>query len=388
MTRYFSSTAICVVLAALTALTLRSDDANAHEIRPTIAELSKTNDRDFEVTISANLEALIAEIGIEHDDTDESVNAGEYDRLRALSPMALKSEFDAFAPRLLAGIVLSAEETRLPISLIDVEVPEIGDVELARVSIVRVGGRLPATTTALTWSYATEFGDSVIRLREERAAPDGDASEITYVEYLQAGEISQSFSFSGAPPQRIQDVFVDYIGLGFTHILPKGLDHILFVVGLFLLSTQLSVLLWQITSFTLAHSITLALGMLDVVQVSPSIVEPLIAASIVYVCIENIVTDKLHTWRPFVIFGFGLLHGLGFAGVLSEIGLHSSQFITGLVAFNVGVELGQISVVVICFLAVGLWFRAKPWYRTAVTLPLSAVIALIGAWWFVERTLF
>jgi len=158
------------------------------------------------------------------------------------------------------------------------------------------------------------------------------------------------------------------------------------VIGLFLLSARLAPLLWQVTSFTLAHTVTLALGITGVVTISPAIVEPLIAASIVWVCIENIFSEKMATWRPVVVFGFGLLHGLGFAGVLGEIGMPQSQFITALISFNVGVELGQLTVIAACFLAVGIWFGNKPWYRARITIPASLVIAAIGAYWFVERT--
>ena len=167
--------------------------------------------------------------------------------------------------------------------------------------------------------------------------------------------------------------------------MPKGLDHILFVVGLFLLSTKLGSLLWQVTAFTLAHTVTLALGILGYVSISPAIVEPLIALSIVYVAVENIMTDKLHRWRPVIVFCFGLLHGLGFAGVLQEIGLSSTHFVTGLIAFNVGVELGQLTVIAICFLAVGFWFGSKLWYRRLITTPASIGIAVIASWWVFER---
>ncbi|CAN0588825.1 unnamed protein product, partial [Ectocarpus sp. 12 AP-2014] len=131
-----------------------------------------------------------------------------------------------------------------------------------------------------------------------------------------------------------------------------GLDHILFVLGLFFLSTRMGPLLWQISAFTLAHTVTLALGALGYVNIPGNIVEPIIAASIVYVAVENIVSDKLHRWRPLVIFVFGLLHGLGFASVLGEFGLPADQFIPALIGFNVGVELGQLTVIAIAFLLV------------------------------------
>jgi len=165
------------------------------------------------------------------------------------------------------------------------------------------------------------------------------------------------------------------------------LDHILFVLGLFFLSTRLAPLLWQVTAFTAAHTVTLALGMLGYVTVPASIVEPLIAASIVYAGVENVLSRGLSPWRPAVVFVFGLLHGLGFASVLGDIGLNPSQFVTGLIGFNVGVELGQLTVLALAFLAVGLWFRNKPWYRARISNPASIAIALVGAFWVVERTL-
>ena len=121
---------------------------------------------------------------------------------------------------------------------------------------------------------------------------------------------------------------------------------------------------------------------------SPAIVEPLIAASIVYVAVENLLTSRLHSWRVFVVFGFGLLHGMGFAGVLQEVGLPRSEFLAGLLAFNLGVELGQLTVIGLAFLAVGLWFRERPWYRARIVLPASALIAATGLYWTVERVFF
>jgi hypothetical protein len=141
--------------------------------------------------------------------------------------------------------------------------------------------------------------------------------------------------------------------LGFTHILPKGLDHILFVLGLFLLSTRKGPLLAQVTAFTIAHTLTLGLSVFGVVSLSWSVVEPLIAASIAYVAVENILTPNLKPWRTTVVFGFGLPHGLGFAGVLQEVGLPRSQRLPLLASFNVGVELGQLTVIALAFLAVG-----------------------------------
>lgn len=176
-----------------------------------------------------------------------------------------------------------------------------------------------------------------------------------------------------------------YIYQGFVHILPKGLDHILFVLALFLLATKTSTLLWQVSAFTLAHTITLALGIFGIINLPSTIVEPLIALSIAFVAIENIYQKKLTRWRLPIIFAFGLLHGLGFASVLVEFGLPESQYVSSLISFNVGVELGQITVILAAFLATR-WIAKTPDYRKLFVIPVSALIAIIALYWFVERT--
>src|SRR5205085_1006395 len=161
-----------------------------------------------------------------------------------------------------------------------------------------------------------------------------------------ADATSAPFALSRAviPPTRL-DVIRQYLILGFTHVVPHGVHHILFVLGLFLLSARVKPVLLQVTSFTVAHSITLGLTIYGVVSVSPRIVEPAIALSIAYVAIENLTTSKLKPWRVAIVFAFGLLHGMGFAGVLKDLGLPRNQFLTALITFNVGVEAGQLAVI-------------------------------------------
>jgi len=178
--------------------------------------------------------------------------------------------------------------------------------------------------------------------------------------------------------------FTNFILHGFTHILPKGLDHILFVLGLFFFSTLMRPLLLQITAFTLAHSITLALSLVGIVNLSPQIVEPLIAISIVVVAIENIFYRKMRPSRWLIVFAFGLIHGMGFAGVLKDIGLPSGEFWSTLIGFNIGVELGQLTVIGLATAAT-VWFWNKPWYFRRVVVPASSGIALVGLYWAVQR---
>ncbi len=179
-----------------------------------------------------------------------------------------------------------------------------------------------------------------------------------------------------------------YLRLGFTHILPLGLDHILFVLSIFLLSSRLSTVLWQATAFTVAHSITLGLAMYGYIRPLPAVIEPVIALSIFFVAVENILVQKLKPGRLAVVFLFGLVHGMGFASALTELGLPPSDYLLSLLSFNAGVELGQVSVILAAYLLVGRWFSEKPWYRNRVVTPASLMIALIAIYWTVERTFF
>ena len=183
----------------------------------------------------------------------------------------------------------------------------------------------------------------------------------------------------------VQDVVWYYLQLGYHHILPDGFDHILFVVGLTLLSTRMGVLLWQATAFTVAHTITLMLSMKGIIVVPPSIVEPIIALSIAFIAIENLVMTELKPWRVVIVFGFGLVHGMGFASALNELGLPRNAFYTSLLSFNIGVELGQITVIAVMYFGLIYWFGDKVWYRRRVVYPLSILIAVIALYWTVTR---
>jgi hypothetical protein len=145
--------------------------------------------------------------------------------------------------------------------------------------------------------------------------------------------------------------------------------------------------LWQATAFTVAHSITLALSMQNIIVLPAEIVEPIIALSIFFVAVENLLLDKLKPWRIILVFLFGLIHGIGFASVLSEIGLPRDKFLTSILSFNGGVELGQITVIAIVFALIILPLGKKPWYRKRIVYPVSILIALIAAYWTVERML-
>lgn len=368
----------------------------AHEVRPAIVDINLDDQGQYKMSIKVNLEAFISKVEMNASDTNDSENAALYDALREMEAQDLAQEFLMFEDSLLPNIhfKLNQEEQKLTVSSIDI--PDVGDLDLARDSVLYFEGSLPDVTKSLSWSWESNFGNAALRVGTQQNPElysiylkEGKASDLVSLDLTNNCSNTENSQKLGGCLNTTQtsgwDSFINYISVGFTHIIPLGIDHILFVVGLFLLSTQLRPLLIQITTFTLAHTVTLALGMFGVLSISPAIVEPLIAASIVYVCIENIYADKLTRWRPYVVFLFGLLHGLGFASVLTEFGLVKSNYISGLIGFNVGVELGQLAVIAVCFITVGYWFGQKSWYRQRITIPASIIIALIAIYWVIER---
>ncbi len=364
---------IRAILAVLFPLMLvLATPVRAHEIRPAIADLF-LQDGEFRLEIRLNLEAIVAEIGSEAKNTQDSPNAERYDELRAMGPDELQQAFDKAA--FVEKMIVLLDDVPGRSEVVSVDIPEVGDLTLRRDSYIVVAGPLGrASELRLGWDAA--YGEIIIRLIDEQN---------DYNAYLTKGGVTDPISTEGATVISFWGNLANYVVVGYYHILPKGLDHILFIVGLFLMSTRLTSLLWQVSAFTLAHSITLALGVLGILVVPSSIVEPLIAVSIVYVCIENIFMPHMSKWRPVLIFLFGLLHGQGFAGALKEFGLSTENIASGLIGFNIGVELGQVSIILLCFLLVGFWFAGKEWYRRIIVIPASSVIALIGAFWVVER---
>jgi hypothetical protein len=180
-------------------------------------------------------------------------------------------------------------------------------------------------------------------------------------------------------------VIPKFFVIGFTHILPGGLDHILFILGLFFLTRSFSVLLLQMTLFTFAHSLSLGLSIYGIVAVPTAAVEIAIALSIAFIALENLFCDHLSRWRPAMVFGFGLVHGLGFAHCFSENLLLPGDFLPALFSFNMGIEFGQIAVVGIAYATVAAWWKTESYHQT-IARPASAIIAASGFYWAVERS--
>lgn len=185
------------------------------------------------------------------------------------------------------------------------------------------------------------------------------------------------------------ETFGLYIKIGSQHILPGGLDHILFVLAIFFSTQRIRPLLIQVSAFTVAHTLTLGMVASGVFAPPASIVEPLIAATIAFVAIENLVFKDMTRWRPFIVFGFGLIHGMGFAGFFGSLGLPDGQFWSALIGFNVGVEIGQLSVIALAALL--LWpvrgLASERFYRQFMVWPICGLIGTVGAYWAIERVL-
>ncbi len=179
-----------------------------------------------------------------------------------------------------------------------------------------------------------------------------------------------------------------YLKLGFTHVIPLGFDHVLFILTLFFLNSRVKSILIQCTVFTIAHSVSLALTSLDYIIPNVNFVEILIALSILFTAIENIVSQKVNPSRIVIIFCFGIIHGMGFANALKTFGLPKKQLVSTLLSFNVGVEFGQLTVILFAYFFISKWFSQKKWYKERIVYPISSIIGCVALYWTIQRILF
>lgn len=366
-------------LTIFTPLCLRI--AAAHEIKPIVIDASLQNNTSLRWVMRLNLEASLAGIDAKHDDTDDDPNTQTYKRLRALKATQLEHEFKERSAQWSAGfVILDDTGTPLPSEVVSAIVATSNDDTVPRDTLVTVVTDFPKASASWTWQWKNSYAPTIVRYN------DLEDSAQNVAHFVNAGEASPKISVREPQietPPRV--TFLNFIKLGFVHILPKGLDHIVFVLGIVLLLPQLKPVALQITLFTIAHSITLGLAVFGTLALPATLVESCIALSIVYIGFDNLRPQAIGILRKVFVFGFGLLHGLGFANVLSELNTNNSHPLVSLAGFNVGVELGQLLVVVLFFLVIGLWTRNRPWYGKIVRIPLSLALSVVGLWWFFER---
>ena len=371
------------LLSLVTVLLFHWTAASAHELRPAIMDVGLLEDAPHQLTINLTFsgEAFLADIDLSNvTDTDDSANSGLYDELRAVPADILagriKSSFAA------GGEIFAIMSAGQPLSLrlVAVDVAEEDDLGLARDATLTLQSPLPEAGDAIAIQWRPAMGALLIRQM-------GAGSDPEYSDYLPNGGTSQPFVISNAQPVPVGSVIATYIHSGIIHIVPAGLDHILFVVGLLAYGLSARGLAFQVSLFTVAHTITLAAASLGWITISGSIVEPLIALSIAWIGIENIIkkSGRLAISRSAVVFAFGLLHGLGFASVLADFGLPQGAYIVGLLSFNLGVEIGQLLIVVPIFLVLRTLKLTDTRFRRGFQIPVSAFISAIGIFWFLER---
>jgi hypothetical protein len=353
--------------AALLGCVLTSSVAAAHEIGTTSVGITHDRDGRWIVAITTAPHALLNRLEAE----------AALPRSEALDAARLRQRLQPLLPALASHLDLRFDGAPCPLaaSIGQLEIP--AEVTRPAFVVVRAVCETPmSNATSLSWRNDLVYSTYALTLER-----DGTPT-VVWIE----GGASASLPLRGGGVQARASVVGQYLVLGFEHILPKGLDHILFVLGLFLLARSARPVLVQVTSFTLAHSLTLALTMYGVVSLPARMVEPLIAISIAYVAIENLVTSRMTPWRPLMVFAFGLLHGMGFAGVLRELPLPRADVVPALVGFNAGIEVAQLTVIALAFLCTRpVWGRDPRWYRACVVVPASVAIALAGLVWAVER---
>ncbi|HET7294019.1 MAG TPA: HupE/UreJ family protein [Vicinamibacteria bacterium] len=310
-------------------------DARAHDLAFTEVRLLIDAQGGFRADVTCDLDALA--LGVDSS-ADSAALAAE---IEALPPPERERLLEGLVALLRRRVRVRFDGTPAPfeVSLPDAGRPEpAGALPSALGLTARLEGRIPPGAREVSFFASRAFPP--VRLSVVNESSGTQSSEL-----LPRGGDSPPVPLVGAATVSSWRTTWRFLSLGFTHILPLGLDHVLFVVGLALFSPRVKPLVVQVSAFTVAHTATLALSTAGVVELPSRLVETLIALSIVYVAVENLVRVELRISRLLIVFGFGLLHGLGFAGVLRGLGWPEGRRLVALLAFNAGVELGQLAVI-------------------------------------------
>jgi HupE / UreJ protein len=382
-------------LALALVLVFGASRVGAHTMMMTQVLVSFGEARTVDVKIDVDLTLLLG-------------SPERYYEIATEDPRKQQQDIAQLVPRIVDNLRLFVGQQRLQLEFRDfaaarAQRADYLDASIAKLSTLRFGTVLPSTTGPLRL---------VVPLGSEIDYPVAytvqiPAAHVSVTRWLEEGmHESEPFVWAdkvgataaspvagavvrGATPDALPwpRQLALYLRLGFRHIVPEGADHILFVLGLFFLGLTWRKLLSQTTVFTVAHATTLFLSTYGVFSLPSRYVEPAIALSIAYIAAENVFKPKLGPGRLAVVFGFGLVHGLGFASSLSEVPFPRKDFLVALLGFNFGVDFGQLFVMALAFLAVG-WFRNKSWFRARIAVPSSLAIAAVGLFWGVQRIVY
>ena len=354
---------------------------SAHEIKPAIVEFNKVKNQ-INIVLKFNAEAFLANIDASiYKETINFSNSIKYSELRLLPGETLKEKVFESRDQIINSIFIKTSKTQLNLKLVEINVLEEKNIEKVRFTKVYLKTDNKFIETPITFSTKKIFGPLIFknfsnidkdtdRPKSQWLKPGNQTSELGI---LEVKTNTTNFSILG-------------IWNGILQIILYGFDHILFILGLFFFSHKLKPLLIQVTTFTIAHSITLIFGGLGYITISPHIIEVIIAASIIWIGFENLFRKKMKVSRIGVIFTFGLIHGLGFASMFKPKGLEGTDYYLNLLSFNIGIELGQLITLLPLIILIPLFNRLS-WYRILIAMPASIIIALFGVEMFIDRIL-
>ncbi len=353
----------------------------ADVVKPALVEISIYSDKKVNIVIDLSLEALMTGIGTQYKNTTDAPNSAQYDTLRSLTAYDLREQFKAFETEFLSYILLTINGRPQQLTLTSAKVDIVGYKKRPRKTLLTYSTQLRKWPRTLSWQYNKAYGDSALRYQVYK---EGEYNWSQW-RWLRNDATSGVIDINHPEPITTMQRMLQFVSIGFDHVIPLGWDHILFIIGMALSSLMWRRLLLLVSVFTLAHTLTLGLAMLGIVAISGRIIEPLIAFSIAYVAIENLLSNQSIKRKSIIVFLFGLVHGLGFASMLKSFKMSSDNFLTTLISFNVGVELAQI-VIVISVVSTLFFIKSLNLnYKKIVIIPTSIVISLIGIWWGIER---
>ena len=354
---------------------------SAHEIKPAIVEFNKVKNQ-INIVLKFNAEAFLANIDAsDYKDTINFSNSIKYSELRLLPGEILKEKVFESRDQIINSIFIKTSKKQLNLKLVEIDVLEEKNIEKVRFTKVYLKTEIKFIETPITFSAKKIFGPLIFKnfsnIDKDTDKPQSQwlkpGNQTSKLGILQVKTNTTNFSILG-------------IWNGILEIILYGFDHILFILGLFFFSHKLKPLLIQVTTFTIAHSITLIFGGLGYITISPLIIEVIIAASIIWIGFENLFRKKMKVSRLGVIFTFGLIHGLGFASMFKPKGLEGTDYYLNLLSFNIGIELGQLITLLPLIILIPLFNRLS-WYRILIAMPASIIIALFGVEMFIDRIL-
>lgn len=356
--------------------------AIADVVKPPLSEVTiHSNEGRVDVEFIINLEAVMTGIGSEYKDTTEAPNSDKYDELRNLKPKVLESLFGDYEDKFLDSFVFEINGDEVPLFMNSIKVDIVGYTKRSRKTILKYSGIIEDWPIDISWRYSKSYGEGAFRYRKFIL------NEYSWEQWfwLRDGKSTGPLDLENPEPKTSFEIGWGFIPIGFDHVIPLGWDHILFIIGMALSSLLWRKLLILVSLFTLAHTITLGMSMYGIVTIPAYIIEPLIALSISFVAFENLIKRNNDLVSRIIVFGFGLIHGMGFAEMLKDFDMTKDNLMSTLIGFNVGVEIAQA--VIVLLVAGGLLLLRKLGVdsRKWIVIPTSVVIGVVGLVWGLER---